>query len=556
MSFRGSLLTLFLILLPLSGASLNAQTMTRAQSIEHEKQAIRELVARYGGYEMIEEKLVPFQEEAGKIFSADRNRPQVGKNKFSSGISASALKNVWSVEPTGDGKQDPKQVIIDFDRELRKIGVQLIMVPVPGKIEAYPGEFQTPLPPGMPVSTGRLKAQLQLLEADVETIDILEPFLRNQSGEDLPLYELSGHHPSGLGAKIAGELIGERLKRFNFPGADPSRFKATRRNAAERIDNKVPMIAWEVTYADGTPYEHSGDSPIIVTGDSHAFAYGRASWASHIARVTGLPVTDISVSGGGPTGGQRVADLGLENLRHRKLVIWIFTSSNLERFPWDPVRFSEQPSLAGLITLNRVEEALEAYSRLKKTSPERVDINENTLNNLGYQLMGAGKQEQALGVFKINTLEFPNSANAWDSMGEGYVRAGRNDEAIPCFQKALSLYPAANVKANSTKYLQQLGAEIVEPEPYQLSEKAIEPLVGEYEFSKEIKATVFKENGQLCLDVTGQPRFVLQPLSDTAFITRDGISISFDQIESGHAEKMVAIVNGRPRNAVRQEKTM
>ena len=556
MSLRGPLPAIYLLSLSILGIPAWTQTMTRAQSIEHEKQAIHDLIARYGGYEVIEEALVPFQKEAGKIFGNDRNRPKVGKHKYASSISVSALKNEWKVNTIREGQVEPMDVILEFDREMKKIGVQLIMVPVPGKIEAHPEEFKTNLPAGMPVNTGRLKAQLALLEKDVETINILPSLLQNNSGEALPLYELSGHHPSGLGAKIAGELIGSRLQRFNLEGADPTRFMATRRNATERIDRKVPMVAWEVTYADGTTYDHSQDSPIIVTGDSHAFAYGKASWACHIARVTGLPVTDVSTSGGGPTGGQRVADFGLENLKHRKVVVWIFTSSNLERFAWSPIQFSDSPTLSGLITLNRIDEALTKYHKLKQTAPEQINLSENRLNNLGYQLLGTAKFDQAISIFKIITLEFPNSANAWDSLGEGLVRADRKDEAIASFNKSLSLYPSNATKANSLKYLQRLGVAYREPEPYQISGQAIAAIVGDYHFTKEMKGTVHNDNGKVVIDVTGQPRFTLQPISDVDFVTPEGVTVTFAKDDEGAVEKLIAVVNGRRREAFRDVKNM
>ena len=52
----------------------------------------------------------------------------------------------------------------------------------------------------------------------------------------------------------------------------------------------------------------------------------------------------------------------------------------------------------------------------------------------------------------------PESANAWDSLGEGYALAGDKQNAIANFKKSLSLNPPAATKANSEKYLKQLGA--------------------------------------------------------------------------------------------------
>lgn len=83
---------------------------------------------------------------------------------------------------------------------------------------------------------------------------------------------------------------------------------------------------------------------------------------------------------------------------------------------------------------------------------------EGELNNYGYQLLGQNEHDKAIEVFKIATEKFPKSANAWDSLGEGYALKGDSKNAITSFKKSLSMNPPDNVKANSEKYLKQLGA--------------------------------------------------------------------------------------------------
>jgi tetratricopeptide (TPR) repeat protein len=80
------------------------------------------------------------------------------------------------------------------------------------------------------------------------------------------------------------------------------------------------------------------------------------------------------------------------------------------------------------------------------------------LNNYGYQLLTDKRQDKAIEVFVLNTKRHPQSANVWDSLGEGYALSGDKQNAIPCFKKALSLNPQDNVRVNSEKYLKQLGA--------------------------------------------------------------------------------------------------
>jgi len=80
------------------------------------------------------------------------------------------------------------------------------------------------------------------------------------------------------------------------------------------------------------------------------------------------------------------------------------------------------------------------------------------LNAYGYQLLGNNQQDKAIEVLTLNTTRHPKSPNAWDSLGEAYALKGDKKNAVVNFKKSLSLDPPANVRANSEKYLTQLGA--------------------------------------------------------------------------------------------------
>ena len=80
------------------------------------------------------------------------------------------------------------------------------------------------------------------------------------------------------------------------------------------------------------------------------------------------------------------------------------------------------------------------------------------LNAYGYQLLNLGQQDKAIEILAMCTKRNPKSANAWDSLGEAYALKGDKKNAIANFRKSLTLNPPANTKANSEKYLRQLGA--------------------------------------------------------------------------------------------------
>lgn len=64
---------------------------------------------------------------------------------------------------------------------------------------------------------------------------------------------------------------------------------------------------------------------------------------------------------------------------------------------------------------------------------------EGGMNTLGYQLMNEGKMEKAFYVLKQNTESHPESANAFDSLGEYYFKVKNYRAALSHYQKSLEL---------------------------------------------------------------------------------------------------------------------
>jgi tetratricopeptide (TPR) repeat protein len=78
---------------------------------------------------------------------------------------------------------------------------------------------------------------------------------------------------------------------------------------------------------------------------------------------------------------------------------------------------------------------------------------ESLLNDFGYLLMNRKRIEDAVTVFKLNTEYYPNSANAYDSLGEAYAAAGKKDEAIAAYEKALTFDPNLQSSRDALKKL-------------------------------------------------------------------------------------------------------
>lgn len=76
-----------------------------------------------------------------------------------------------------------------------------------------------------------------------------------------------------------------------------------------------------------------------------------------------------------------------------------------------------------------------------KNDTEHYRLAESQMNNLGYELLSNGYIAQALETFKITTLLFPASWNAYDSYGEALLKAGKREEAKMMYRKSVELNP-------------------------------------------------------------------------------------------------------------------
>ena len=70
--------------------------------------------------------------------------------------------------------------------------------------------------------------------------------------------------------------------------------------------------------------------------------------------------------------------------------------------------------------------------------PRRV---EGTVNFVGYALLEAERLKPALKIFEINKELFPTSFNVWDSLGEAFMRSGKDAKAVSSFERSLIINP-------------------------------------------------------------------------------------------------------------------
>lgn len=96
--------------------------------------------------------------------------------------------------------------------------------------------------------------------------------------------------------------------------------------------------------------------------------------------------------------------------------------------------------------LNRLLEEGKQESIKEKEKPfgaytARHTTSSSELNTYGYILLSQNKLNEAIQIFRINTLAYPKDANTFDSLGEAYRKAGNIELAKENYQKVIELEP-------------------------------------------------------------------------------------------------------------------
>ncbi len=127
-----------------------------------------------------------------------------------------------------------------------------------------------------------------------------------------------------------------------------------------------------------------------------------------------------------------------------------------ETLPWteidgpewrfDPPRQrSLEHEMLGVLTGEGFDAAVARYREIRgKFDGQTVyDFREEVLNELGYRVLRGGvvDAELAINIFRLNTVAYPESFNAWDSLAEGYMENDDFMNAVKFYEKSLELNP-------------------------------------------------------------------------------------------------------------------
>jgi tetratricopeptide (TPR) repeat protein len=113
--------------------------------------------------------------------------------------------------------------------------------------------------------------------------------------------------------------------------------------------------------------------------------------------------------------------------------------------------FRERGGAAGVAVY---EERLDAYGGVDWWAPFTLQA----LNSLGHELLEAGRYEDALAAYRLNTRRYPEHWRVWYSLARAQKRHGDREAAIVNYERALAADPFNNLAPNQREALKELRA--------------------------------------------------------------------------------------------------
>lgn len=234
--------------------------------------------------------------------------------------------------------------IADFKAQLDRIGVELLVVPVPCKATVYPDKLglagEMPTPDRTTVEALRARG--------LEVVDLVEDFRQARAAGQDPYCHTDTHwSPAGIALaakKIAG-IIAARPWASSLPKTP---FGSSEGELAIKGDlggDAERLRARTVTPTPAT----SRTSPVLLLGDSHnlVFSAGGDMHASSaglpdlLALELQSPADVVAVLGSGATPARRNLARRKDSLSGKKIVVWCFSAREFTQSDWDKVQVTK-----------------------------------------------------------------------------------------------------------------------------------------------------------------------------------------------------------------------
>ena len=256
---------------------------------------------------------------------------------------------------------NPIQAILKFREQLKKKGVELLVVITPGKPSIYP-ERLTGASGEKPIASHGKAILDSLTKLGLNTVDLYTPLLAAKANDANlgELYLNDDTHWTPRGAELAAGEIAKKVNSMVNAGlidiGEPSVDYEVTDSLADRMGdigemsglNKFNVFkVQQVTGHVVSPFKDDfRKSKILILGDSFSRIYQtdapvNAGWIAHFARNISRPVSSIVSDGGASTLVREKLARKAGVLKGKNLLIWEFVERDL-RFGaegWKTIEF-------------------------------------------------------------------------------------------------------------------------------------------------------------------------------------------------------------------------
>ncbi len=117
--------------------------------------------------------------------------------------------------------------------------------------------------------------------------------------------------------------------------------------------------------------------------------------------------------------------------------------------------FKREADFFALVKTQGIKKANNYFNTFRIEKPDKKLFSETGMNALGYSYFGDKDYDTAIQLFEMNVVEYPDSWNVYDSLGEAYLAIGDNEKAVGNYTKSVELNPD---NENGKKVLKELRA--------------------------------------------------------------------------------------------------
>ncbi len=258
------------------------------------------------------------------------------------------------VDSAGGGVRETVTAIVSYHNKLAKRGVQLLVVPAPGKASLYPQMLTRRADdPSRPFPTHTREVIAGLEESGVAVVDLFHTYAQAHAEPTeefpAPFYLAQDTHWSPSGMRLAAHTVAQDILRRGWIEPGDGKFErrtvtlARHGDLLDMVDLPPLMRSLEpeelrceqiVERKTGELYTSSPDSDVLVLGDSFLRIYENdeprsAGFTAHLAYELQQPLTSVISDGGASTLVRQRLKRTPALLHGKKIVVWEFVERDI-----------------------------------------------------------------------------------------------------------------------------------------------------------------------------------------------------------------------------------